>query len=180
MKNTSFSGLRKGYFRGSLIACLKGSIEFSRGAGKEWQPPLWVVKPQVGLLVNTFWPLPDHLEKCVPGKPLPLNPAVCPHTLNSRGQIGTFFISFPFSLFFLQTVSVLSMKLALGWSLEILCRFGEWFLTPQGDVISVQFSCWPGQECCAHETCSMPIFRFCLEYKCFPSLWNTCTPNSIA
>lgn len=42
---------------------LKGWIEFSRGAWREWPPLLWVVKPHVSLLVNTFWPVPDHLEK---------------------------------------------------------------------------------------------------------------------
>lgn len=145
-----------------MITCPKGWIEFSRGAGKERQPPLWVVKPQVSLLVSPFWPVPDHLEKHVLGKPLPLNPVICSHTLNSRVQTGTFFISLPFSLFFLQRVS-LSMRLALGWSLESLYKFGERFLIPQGDAISARFSCWPGQECCAHETCSMPTFWFCLS-----------------
>lgn len=121
--------------------------------------------------------MPDHLEKHVLGKHLPLNPAVRPHTLNSRRQMETFFISLPFSLVFLQTVSVLSMRLA--WSLEILCSPNEWFLTLQGNVVSTQFSCWPGQEFCTRDTRSTPIFWFCLEYKCSLYLCNTCTPNTV-
>lgn len=95
-------------------------------------------------------------------------------TLWTPGDKWDPFLYQSLSLFFLWTISVIAMRFELDSNLKSLCRLCEWFLTPQGDVISAQFSCWPGQECCAHEISSMPIFWFSLECKC--ALFLSATP----